>query len=47
MVLVLYGSPGETHEMAFSGLSAPTYLEGTATTFGTMDNAIISNWSVT
>ena len=46
-VLIVYGGPGEQHEIGFSAAPSTKVLEGTAVTFGTKSGATILNWSTT
>ncbi|MCJ1353690.1 MAG: hypothetical protein MMC33_003677 [Icmadophila ericetorum] len=46
-VLVAYGGPNETHEIAFAGSSTFTQLEGSAVTSKSISGSLVINWAVT
>lgn len=45
-VLVVYGGPGEQHELAIVGSATPELLEGDSLTTECADGAVIFNWAV-
>ena len=46
-MLVAYGGPNETHEIAFAGKNRLTQLEGSAITSTSKNGALVVNWAVT
>lgn len=46
-MLVVYGGPNETHEIAFSGCKQYKIIEGTGLTAQVQNGALLLNWAVT
>lgn len=46
-VLVVYGGPGEQHEMAFSGTPTASVIEGSGVASGVKGKSTVLNWSTT
>ncbi|KAI9761011.1 MAG: hypothetical protein M4579_001274 [Chaenotheca gracillima] len=46
-ILVVYGGPKETHELAVSGSSKPKTVEGDGVTTATKNGATVLNWQTT
>lgn len=46
-VLILYGGPGETHEVAFTGAKKSTVTEGCGVQSQEKNGSLVLNWAVT
>lgn len=46
-VLVIYGGPNETHEVAFTGTTNSTVLKGSGIQTQAKNRSLVLNWTVT